>query len=160
MAFFPLFLAMDDLPVLVVGGGLIATRRILTLAEFGVRVSVVASDLTPEIRYMAERGTVAWRQAEYCRQDMKDMRLAIAATNDRDVNRQVGEDAKALAIPVSVADAREECTFYFPALAIAGGVTAGLISPAGNHRHVAKAAAIIRNELERLDADDSSRCEG
>lgn len=109
---------------------------------------------------------ISWRQAEYDSRDLDGMRLAVAATNSRDVNRRVGVDAKARDIPVSVADARDECTFYFPALADAGGLTVGLISPAGNHKLVARAAAIIRNELERLDADDTDdtgdtgRCEG
>ncbi len=154
---------MDDMPVLVVGGGAVATRRVSALLEYGARVTIVAPTVTGELCGLASREKVVWRHAGYDQCDLDGMRLAIAATNDRSVNHRVGLDAKACGIPVSVADRREECTFYFPALASGGGLTVGLVSPSGNHKQVAKAAAIIRNELEMLDAKDTSdtgRCEG
>ncbi len=156
MAFFPLFLDLDGMPVLVVGGGTIATRRVAALVEFGANVCVVAPAVTDGIRDMIAAGRISWRQTEYDSRDMDSMLLALAATNDRFVNHQVGADAKSRGIPVSVADAREECTFYFPALATGSGLTAGIISPAGNHQLVAKAAAIIRDKLEQLDGNNTA----
>ena len=62
------------------------------------------------------------------------------------------EHLRALGIPVTVADCRAECTFYFPAVCEGGGVTAGLISQHGaDHRRAARAARAVRQALEGLD---------
>ncbi|WP_300298375.1 bifunctional precorrin-2 dehydrogenase/sirohydrochlorin ferrochelatase, partial [uncultured Intestinimonas sp.] len=84
--------------------------------------------------------------------DLEGAFLAVAATGDRDVNRTVGEEARARGIPVTVADRREECTFFFPAICEGGGVTAGLISQRGeDHRRAARAAKRVREVLEGSD---------
>ena len=76
--------------------------------------------------------------------------LAVAATGDRAVNRAVGEEARGLGIPVSVADRHEECTFYFPAVCLAGGLSAGVVSQGEDHHKTARAARAIREVLEEL----------
>lgn len=72
----------------------------------------------------------------------------MAATDDRAVNRLVGEDARALGIPVSVADRREECTFLFPAVCLGEELVAGVVSANNDHKAVARAAAAIRETLK------------
>ena len=84
---------------------------------------------------------VRWERRTYRSGDLAGAFLAVAATDDRAVNRQVGEEARALGIPVSVADCREECSFFFPAVCEGGGVTAGLVSRGGrDHGRTARAA--------------------
>ena len=83
--------------------------------------------------------------------DLTGAFLAVAATNDRDVNRAVGEEARAQSIPVSVADRAEECTFFFPALCTGKGMTAGVVSDGTDHHKTAAAAKAIRAVLEELE---------
>ena len=71
----------------------------------------------------------------------------IAASSDRDANRTAGERARSLGIPVSVADAKGESTFFFPAVIEGGGIVAGLISEGQDHRLAARRAAEIREML-------------
>jgi siroheme synthase (precorrin-2 oxidase/ferrochelatase) len=52
-----------------------------------------------------------------------------------------------LGIHVSVADRKEESTFWFPAIARGSGIIAGLISEAGNHKAVKEAASDFRKVL-------------
>lgn len=77
--------------------------------------------------------------------------MAVAATDCREVNHQVGREARALGIPVSVADCREECTFFFPALCTGHGVIAGVSGDGGDHRNTAEAARRIRQTLEEWE---------
>ena len=72
----------------------------------------------------------------------------MAATDDR---RQPagGEDAWALGIPVSVADA-QEVQFFFPAVCLGDGLVAGVVSDGVGHRRTAEAAKAIRKTLEEL----------
>lgn len=143
---FPLFVDLRNKKCVVVGGGTVAARRVAVLCRFGAEVTVVAP------RWMGSAEGICWLQREYQHGDLAGATLAVAATDSRAVNRQVGEEAGTLGIPVTVADCRGECTFFFPAMCEGGGVTAGLISREGtDHHRAAKAAKAVRRALEELD---------
>ena len=141
---FPMFVSLTGKKLVVVGGGTIARRRIDSLLPFGGELTVIA----PELQGSAEG--FCWLARPYEKGDLEGAFLAVAATNDRAVNRQVGEDARALGIPVSVADRKEECTFFFPALCQGDGVLAGVVSRGSDHHLTARAAKAIRRALEEL----------
>jgi len=130
----------------IVGGGAIAARRAAVLGEFGAAVTVIAPEWKGGVR------NIDWVPRVYVPGDLAGAFLAVAATDDREVNRSVGEEARKLGIPVSVADRREECTFFFPAVCEHRGVTVGLVSHSGgDHRRAAEAASAVRKALEELD---------
>ena len=141
---FPLFLDLTGKKVVLVGGGTIAARRIGTLRLFGCEIVVIA----PELKAKAE--DLTWLQRPYEPGDLEGAFLAIAATGDREVNRQVGEEARRLGIPVSVADCEAECSFYFPAICTGEGLVAGVVSSGKDHHKTARAAREIRKVLEEL----------
>ena len=131
---------------MVVGGGAGARRRAEVLARFGGEVTVIAPDWTGDV------AGARWIARPYRPGALEGAFLAVAAPGARDVNRTVGEEARARGIPVTVADRREECTFFFPAICEGGGVTAGLISQRGeDHRRAARAAKRVREVLEGSD---------
>lgn len=142
---FPLFLDLTGQTVVLVGGGAIAARRIGTLRLFGCRIVVIA----PELKANAEG--ITWIRRPYQPGDLEGAFLAIAATNDRSVNRQVGEEARSLGIPVSVADCEAECSFYFPAVCVGEELVAGVVSSGKDHHRTARAAREIRRVLEELE---------
>ena len=142
---------------MVVGGGAIACRRIRALRDFGARVVVVAP------RWDEPLAEVTHLARPYVPGDLTGAFLAVAATDDRQVNRLVGEEARALGIPVSVADRREECTFFFPALCTGAGLAAGVVSAGDDHRLTARGARAIRELLSQMEenhADDPNRDQG
>lgn len=139
---FPLFLDLRERPVVVVGGGAVARRRIDALLSFGARVTVIA----PTLRGSPEG--LDWQPRQFQPGDTAGAALVVAATDRRAVNRQVGREARGRGIPVSVADAASECTFFFPALCRGERVLAGVCSRGADHGAVAKAAASIRLKLK------------
>lgn len=141
---FPLFVRLSGKPVLVIGGGGIAARRVGALLDFDAAVTVVSPELSPELETFRHR--IDWRGERYSG-IAKRYALVLAATNDRMVNGKVGEDARSLDIPVSVADSREESTFWFPALLREEDFVGGLVSAAGDHSGVREAAALLRRTL-------------
>ncbi len=144
--FFPVFIPLKGQPVLLIGGGKVALRRAETLARFGAELTVVAPEILPAFTPLARCLLRTFRP-----EDVREgYRLVIAASSDREANRTAGERARALGIPVSVADAKEELTFFFPAVIKGGGVVAGLISEGGqDHRLAARRAAEIREMLRK-----------
>jgi siroheme synthase-like protein len=121
-------------PVLVVGGGTVATRKVSQLVEGGFRVTVIAPAVTRAIR---ELPGVTLVEAPFEPADIPSDApyvLVFACTDDREVNRRVGELARRASILVVVADAQEESTFFTPATlhdgALTVGVSTGGASPA------------------------------
>lgn len=114
MSYFPLMIQLEDEPVLVVGGGETALRKVKILLEFGAAVDVIAPVFRPELEELPiGRQERAFRQDDL---EGKFWRLVVAATDDRTVNRAISEGCQALGIPVNVVDDPELCTFIFPAI--------------------------------------------
>ena len=141
---FPMFIDLTGKKALVVGGGKIALRRANVLLTFGAEVTIVAPrclEVPQGARYL---------QREYRSEDLKGAAIAVAATDNRQVNHQVGLDARAAGIPVTVADRQEECTFFFPAVCLGDDLVAGVVSDGSDHHKTARAARAIRSVLEDL----------
>ena len=151
---FPLFVSLAGARCLVVGAGAVGTRRARALARFGARVTLVDPRLGAEgagegrgSQDPAGAVAVDLLPRAYQPGDEEGCALAVAATGDRAVNRLVGERCRAAGIPVSVADAADECTFFFPALAEGSALVCGIVSTDGDHARVARAASAVRRVL-------------
>ena len=142
---FPLFISLNGKNVFIAGGGEVATRRARVLLDFGAAVTVISPEISGDMCEILEN--ITWKKEIYSGID-RDYALVIAATNDRAANKQIGIDAKNLGILVSVADAKDESTFWFPAIAKTGGIITGIVSETGDHGAVKKTAAAVRKALE------------
>ena len=127
------------------GGGKIALRRAGVLLSFGADVTIIA----PVCEAVPEGAT--FLQRPYEQGDLAGAFLAVAATNCREVNFQVGQEANAAGILVSVADRKEESNFFFPAICAGSGLVAGVVSQGEEHKKTAAAARKIRTVLEELE---------
>lgn len=147
--FFPLFIDLKNKNVLVVGGGRIASRRVNTLLEFGAKVKIVAPKVCDELNILKLQNKIDVINRDYLSQDINQCSLVIAATDKREVNQRIGEEAKKAEIFVSVADCKEESTFYFPAVFESENIVGGLVSKGGrNHSLVKESAIKIRQCLK------------
>ena len=143
---FPLFVSLSGKTVTVVGAGKIASRRIKVLLEYGARIRVIAPQICAEIRALP--GSLEIIEREYEGGDVSGSFMVIAATDSREVNQKAGADAKAEGINVSVADSREECSFYFPAVIRKGSISIGLVSDGSDHAAAARTAGELREYLQ------------
>ena len=143
---FPLFVSLSGKTVTVIGAGKIASRRIKVLLEYGARIRVIAPQICEEIRALS--GSLEIIEREYEGGDISGSFIVIAATDSREVNQKAGADAKAEGINVSVADSREECSFYFPAVIRKGGISIGLVSDGSDHAAAARTAGELREYLQ------------
>lgn len=139
---FPLFVSLAGKKCVVFGAGKIAARRVEVLRHFGATVTVVAPD--------SPTGIVVDQVRGYEKSDLSGAFLAVAATNDREVNHRIAADCAASHIPCSVADCAAESTFFFPAICEGGGLMAGVVSDGTAHGKTAAAAKRIRAVLEEM----------
>ena len=144
-AYFPLFVDMRGKKILVIGGGSIAERRISALSSYGADITVISPEVTEVIERLASRCV----KKKYQNGDIAAEKpfLVIAATDDRQANHEAMLEAVSLDINISVADRREECTCYFPAIAENENFIAGLVSKNGDHSGVKQTAEKIRRLL-------------
>jgi siroheme synthase-like protein len=142
---YPLFLDLQDAPVLVAGAGKVALRKIGGLIETGASITVVA----PEAREEMATLPVHWHCRRFRASDLRGMRLAFAATDDRAVNRRIGALARDLGIPVNVADSREECTFHVPARVQHGDLQVAVSTGGRSPRLAVQLRNEIRDVLRR-----------
>ncbi len=124
-------------PALIVGGGKVAARKAKSLVEANFRIVVVAPAILDAIRALP---WITLVERQFQAADLPDSAhysLVFACTDSREVNRAVGQLARAARIPVVVADRQAESTFSTPAtlrdgdLAVAvstGGASPGLAS--------------------------------
>lgn len=123
MRYFPVNLDLNGRLVVVVGGGAVALRKVRHLLEAAASVRVIAPQLTPELEQLAVEGTIEAGRRPYCQGDLRGAALALAATDDPDVNALVAAEAKERGVPVNVADSPEVGNCILPAIVAAGDVT-------------------------------------
>ncbi len=141
---FPIFVDLQGVPVVVIGAGAIAERKVSALLEAGARVTVVAPGVVPAIEAWAADGRLTLRRRAYGAGDLHGARLAYAATGNDEVNRAVRAEALAEAIWLNAVDQPDLCDFISPAVVRRGDLTLA-ISTNGRAPGLAKS---IREQLE------------
>lgn len=116
MDYFPIFLRLAAEPVLVVGGGAVAARKVDLLLRAGARVTVVAPELCSRLQTQYEAGVIQHRAEAFSPEAIEGMRLVIAATDSEAVNAWVARFADSRHIPVNVVDDRKLSRFIMPAI--------------------------------------------
>jgi siroheme synthase-like protein len=121
----------------VIGGGEVGLEKVEGLLACDADVTLVAPEVQPELAQLALEGSIQWEQREYHSRDLDGALIAIAATNDTDLNIRVFEDAEARSMLVNVVDVPPLCNFILPAIVRTGSLAVA-ISTAGASPALAK----------------------
>ena len=119
----PICLDLAGEPVVVVGGGEVAARKVASLVESGARVTVIAPACAAALEPLVARGEIRWIPRAYAPGDLAGACLAYAATDDPEVNRAVHAEARGRRVWLNVADRPELCDFTAPAVVRQGDLT-------------------------------------
>ncbi|NIK75984.1 precorrin-2 dehydrogenase/sirohydrochlorin ferrochelatase [Paenibacillus castaneae] len=133
--YYPVALQLHGKRCVVVGGGNIAERKLLGLLEAGADDLVVISpSFTSKLEQLAEQGKIRIERREYKEADAREAWLIFAATNDREVNAAIAEDACRFGTLVNASDEPGLSSFISPSVVRRGdlllAVTASGASPA------------------------------
>jgi uroporphyrin-III C-methyltransferase / precorrin-2 dehydrogenase / sirohydrochlorin ferrochelatase len=116
MDFMPIFTKLTGRPVLVIGGGVVAYRKIRLLLDAGARVTIVANDYCQELNHLIDAGRVHTRPGPF-HPDMLDGHvLTYAATDDPELNASVFAAGERVGRLVNAVDDPEHCNFITPAI--------------------------------------------
>ena len=150
MGYYPVLLDLAGRRCVMVGGGIIAGRRVDGLLTAGARVTVISPRLTRTLAALAAEGRIDHEAREYRDGDLDGADLAFVATDAGEVNAAVAREARARGVWINAADDPARCTFILPALVRRGDLTVA-VATGGSSPALARA---IREELEAYLTDD------
>jgi precorrin-2 dehydrogenase/sirohydrochlorin ferrochelatase len=151
--FYPAFIDLENRPVLVVGGGAVAERKVETLLKAKAQVTVVSPEVTKQLQDHANSKRIALRLRGFASSDIDGVMLVISATDDPSTQAEVASIAASKNILVNTVDKPELCTFIVPAILRRGDVTVA-ISTSGKSPSL---AAELRARLDRVLTEDVAR---
>ncbi|MEG3126919.1 siroheme synthase CysG [Pantoea cypripedii] len=146
MDYLPLFADLKNRPVLVVGGGDIAARKIELLRRAGAHVRVTARELGHELQALHDIAAIEWIAQTFDAEQLEGVFLVIAATDNNTLNGQVFDAANARHKLVNVVDDQPKCSFIFPSIVDRSPLVVA-ISSSGTAPVLAR---LLREKIEAL----------
>jgi precorrin-2 dehydrogenase/sirohydrochlorin ferrochelatase len=146
MRYYPICLDIQNRSCLVVGGGSVGTRKVITLLNCGAKVTVVSPAASAHLQELANNGLITLTNRPFQFSDLAGMFLVCSATDNQELNRQIHAKAEGLGMLCNVADRPEICNFILPSIVNRGDLIIA-ISTAGQSPAFAKK---LRKDLEKV----------
>lgn len=155
-SYYPIFLNIQRKKCVVIGGGKVAFRKVKTLLEHGANIEVISPVLCPELNELAEAKTISVFRQNYEPRVLKGAVITIAATNKKDINQKVADEARKQGVLVNVVDNLELSDFIVPSYFHRGDLTIA-VSTAGLSPALARK---IRSKLEQNFSEEYASLTG
>ena len=153
MVYFPAFIKLDNLKILIVGGGNIAYDKCFHLLDFTSNIEVIALDFSDKFYELIKANNLKYEKRKYNKGDIKDFNIVIVAVDDIDLQKDIFYEAKEYKNCLcNSVDSPDYCDFIFPSYVKKGDLTIA-ISTSGSSPAVAKH---IRKYLQKVIPDSIS----
>ena len=86
---YPIFLNLHNKPVLLVGAGDVALRKINQLRQSNAKILLCAENILPEIKALIDNNSVEFVADTFQAALLDQAFLVIAATNDKALNQEI-----------------------------------------------------------------------
>src|SRR5215831_9885048 len=152
---FPIFLKLENLRLLIVGGGNVGLEKLQAVLQNApaTSITVVALQIRDEIRELAfHHHNIHIAERAYRAEDIDESDLVISAVNDKFVSKKIWMDAREKGKLINVADTPELCDFYLSSVVRKGNLKIA-ISTNGKSPTIAKRLKELFTEVlpEQLD---------
>jgi len=153
---FPIFLKLEDLSVLIVGGGYVGAEKLQAVASNSpaAKITLIAITISDEVKALAKQcPNIQLIEKAYDSNDIAENDIVIAAINDTAISRQIVSDAKSKKILVNAADKPGLCDFYLSSVVQKGNLKIA-ISTNGKSPTIAKRIKEVLNDSLPDEIDD------
>jgi len=140
---------MQNLKVLVVGGGYIATEKLEKLVDFTKEITVIALRVEDEAQSLIGENDLTLHQRAYNTGDIQGFDIVIVATDTVELHKEIYEESRGRRILVNSVDNTDYCDFIFPSYVQKGDLTIAF-STGGSSPAFAKQ---IRRHFEKIIPD-------
>jgi siroheme synthase-like protein len=152
MSFLPVFFGLEQKSVLIIGGGKIALAKLETIFEYTDNITVISDHFEKELANFSKSNDVKILQDKYDQKYLSNFDFIIATTNDRELNKQIFQDAKNLQKIVNIVDNADISDFIFGSIVKRGdlniAISSGGLSPV--------LTRIIKQRIEKILPDNLS----
>jgi len=152
MSYFPAFVKLDDLRILIVGGGYIAHEKLDHLLDFTSDITVIAPELSNDMEALISKHSLPFEQRTYLAGDIKDFGIVVVAVDDIPLQAAIFQESKRYNCLCNAVDSVDYCDFIFPSYMKKDDLTIA-ISTSGASPAMAKH---LRRYLEKLIPDSIS----
>ena len=146
--FYPINLKIDDMKIVIIGGGKVAYRKCMNFLAFNKKVKVISQEFIEEFEEIKDQ--IEMIKDSYDEKYIKDDFVVVAATNNKEVNHKIGIYCRQYNKLVNVVDDKDLSNFTVPSFVKRGdlllSVSTGGKSPSLSSK--------IRKDLEEV-YDDS-----
>ena len=149
MTYFPFYCDIEQKKWLLVGGGRVAAGKFSRLIAFTEKITVIAPDISIEIRENAPSG-VLFLERDFDEADLGRADIVVAATGDKQLNAWIASACRSRGIPVNAVDDPDNCDFIFPAIIKRGRLTVSVSTDGASPVY----AAALKKEISDLVPED------
>ncbi|HPU30894.1 MAG TPA: bifunctional precorrin-2 dehydrogenase/sirohydrochlorin ferrochelatase [Syntrophorhabdaceae bacterium] len=149
-SYYPIFLNLKKRLCLIIGGGQVAERKAVILIKCGANVRVIAPSITKRLITLEEKGKLEIIKRDYKKGDLEGAFIVFAATDKKEVNRQIKKDAEEMGIIANVVDDPDFCDFIVPSMVKKGPVTIA-ISTSGT---LPMFARVFKEKIKQVLTED------
>ena len=142
MSYFPIFVNLDNLSCLIIGGGKVALRKAKTLLDYGAKIKVVAPNVLEEFKSLG----VAIEYRNFETKDLTNVFLVVTATNDLKLNQQILEICKSKNILCNSSTDNTNNGYIFPSVVKHKDISIG-ISTSGKSPYI---SSKIKSEISEI----------
>src|SRR3990172_5423279 len=146
MKYYPINLDLKGKKCLVVGGGRVAERRVISLLECEADVIVISPRVTPKLERLSVNKKITYKARSYKSSDLRGAYLIIASTDIQKLNRHIGERARKLGALVNIVSEPKLSDFIVPSVLRRGNLLLA-ISTSGTSPALSKR---LRSNLETI----------
>jgi len=153
---YPIFLKLQQLNVLIVGGGNVGLEKLSFMLKSSpnANVEVVAPKFLPELEALIEKHpSVKMTKAKFKKKMLKKRNMVIACTDDLKVNKKVFDLSRKRYLICNIADTPDLCDYYLGGIVTKGNVKIA-ISTNGKSPTTAKR---LREFFEEIIPDDINK---
>lgn len=142
--FYPVNLNLDNMEIIIVGGGNVALRKCMNFLDFGKSITVLAPDF--DSRFLELGNKVDLINDVFREEYIDKFDIVVAATDDKEVNEEIACICRKKSKLINVVDSRDLSDFTVSSYVKRGDLLIG-ISTGGK---IPALSAKIRRDLEEI----------
>lgn len=147
---FPIFVNLDGKNCLVIGGGEVAERKIEDLLAYGAAITVISPQTTEKIKTWAEDDIIACFYREFQENDIENVFMVFAATNDNLVNKKIAVLCNQKGILLNAVDDPPNCDFFLPSILRRNSLAVAVSTEGKSPLYARK----VRQDLEKVITEE------
>jgi len=150
MAYFPMYINLDNKKILVVGGGNIALEKLEKLVQFSKDITVIAKEVKYNTYTLIKEHCLTYYQRAYRVGDIDGFDIVIVATDDITMQESIYLESRGKHILVNAVDNTKYCDFIFPSFVKKGDLTISFSTSGASPAFAKK----IREHIQEIIPDD------